>query len=208
MSPLSSESIELWQSTTSEHVKAFYESDTTVGVVDVASRFTITAQDPPAGRRMLRRGLQEQVTLTYTEDIAYRAVNPDVEAKQVVEEPFIRASFRQQYVALLMATDDPAFASLNSVSNVRFPPEDTGGGGGMSVGAIIGIAVGSVAGFLLLLGGAYYMRNKSQQRKGYFSGVGETPPTSIKAGADEVSTLAEPAKSGGQSLAGYGDQPR
>lgn len=132
--------------------------------------------------------------------------------RQVVEAPFFSAAARLDYITVLKETDDPAFDSLINTSNVRVPeaPEEPDSGG-LGTGAIIGIVVGSICGLILLCGVGYFMHNKSQNRKGYFSGVGDNPPLSIsKAGGDDVSTLAEPAKMGvipsGESLAGYGEQ--
>ena len=209
---MSDESLKVWEATTKTYFEDFYATEGNGVASNVVSTYRVTGQTPSFNSRRLASGRflqQSEVTLTYTQTLLYTPGSSDVTAEQVVETPFVSNERRVVYVGDLKSSGDDAFSTLANVSPVEFPvppPDDDG----LSTGAIIGIAVGGGCAFMLLLFGGYQMYSRSKSRTGYFSDVGEAPPTSIRAGGDEVSRLDEPSKMGvltsDESLAGYGDQ--
>jgi len=210
--PLSASSIAVWQRATTKHVVDFYSTRT--DVTNVTTIIDQTAQNPPSRRLKEGRRLQSNsLTLTFDQLITYRTTDASVTAEKVIQAPFISQSSQAAYLVNLRNTGDPAFANLQSVSAITFP---NSGGGGLSISAIIGIAVGGAAGLLLLLVGGYYcFRNKDRGTKqGYSNGVSDDAPIGTVKGrmndeSDDISTLADPTTdklSGRTGIGGYGDQ--
>jgi hypothetical protein len=210
--PLSASSIAVWQRATTKHVVDFYSTGT--DVTNVTTIIDQTAQNPPSRRLKEGRRLQSNtLTLTFDQLITYRTTDASVTAEQVIQAPFLVQSSQAAYLVNLRNTGDPAFANLQSVSAITFP---NSGGGGLSISAIIGIAVGGAAGLLLLLVGGYYcFRNKDRGTKqGYSNGVSDDAPIGTVKGrmndeSDDISTLADPTTdklSGRTGIGGYGDQ--
>ena len=131
-------------------------------------------------------------------------VPPDsgLTAADIITQPFATQTARDTFATLLRNSGDAAFANIDTVSAVTqdVPASE----GGLSTGAIIGIAVGGAAGVALLAGGGYWL-SKRNQDGGYAKDVGDQPPSSLNLGGyDDVSTLQEPTRD--NRISTYGDQ--
>lgn len=210
VSSLSGESQRTWEKVTQDYVRDFFKTNPDLGVDDVTAVFKITNQNAVFRRQLRgRRQLQEQLVLTYDENMVYRST--DATAEYVAEVPFLSAQSRTDYIRLLRNSGDDAWGGLVATSNLKFPEEpSSGGGGGLSTPVIIGIAVGGAVLLALGLGGGAYMNRRSKRDSGS-NRQKDTPPAVIPTQGmkgDEVSTLAEPSKvvGAGDVSVGYGDQ--
>ena len=201
MDPLSSDS---WDTFSSEYLdfnRAFYAANPQFGVSNIDLILELVSQDPPLSRRLgeAPRQLQNTLTLVYNQAITYSiASGSSLQPADVVTQPFASQTSRDAFATLLRESGDTAFANIDSVSGVSqsLPASDDGG---LSTGAIIGIAVGGAAGAALLVGGGYWLFTRDKSG-GYAKDVGDQPPSSLKlGGGDDISTLQDPTRP-------YGDQ--
>jgi hypothetical protein len=215
--PLDDTSSQVWQTAHADWYVNFYKDQQPLfGIFNVDTTIAFVSQDPP---RTQRRGLSgsrnlqnQQLKLIYNQTISYENTSSTTLSTQgVITQALASDTARAGYTAQLKATDDNAFADITGVSGVSQGGQGGGGGeddGGLSTGAIVGIAVGGAAG-LVLLGGALYMATHRGDG-GYEKSAGDHPPSSLQlGGGDDVSTLNDPGKSSrraADSLGGYGDQ--
>ena len=191
------------------HTKQFYKSQTEFGVENLETTCTFKKQELTASRRLAAsiRGLQQSGTLkvTYDQSVTYMiAQSSAVTPSDVVLQPFASDTARGVFTDMLIATGDPAFAGLTSVSSVsQGQPDPSNDGGGLSTGAIIGIACGGAAGLALLAYGGYRISQKDSGGTGYSTTGDDMPPSSLRlTGRDDVSTLDNK----GVMDSRYGDQ--
>jgi len=199
-------SIRIWERITENYVKTHFTNQ-----VIISSTVKLISQDLYFSRKKSRsrRFLQaDQLKVEYTQILKHKA--DDITVTQLALLPF--DDNPTSYIDQLKQNGDSAFYKLSSieVSNPnrlvkQLQTEN------FSLWMLIAIAVGATIVLAGLLGGVFYVYKRGKNhRKGYFANVGD-PPTSIKAGPDEVSTLAEPVnKSGiintGGSVAEYGEE--
>ena len=217
MSILNDASIKVWEEATQVFFEEFYANPANsraVGASNVDSTIILTNQVASSSRRLLsivQRDLQNSngVTVTYTQDLTYSPGNSQVTASEVAAAPLSTSAGRTEYVVALRNTGNSAFSGVTQVSEVQVPASSNSSSG-LSTAAIIGISVGSVCAIIFIICGVNQIVKRREARlAGYFGGVGDAPPASIKAGQDDVSTLGDPSRRnlmGPESLAGYGDQ--
>jgi hypothetical protein len=139
-------------------VKITYESETESG----ARRFLRSLL---GGKRKLQSS--SSVEVTYTQSTMYRTRDSSLDVYDIVESPLEQQADRDVYVKTLKDMD--GYEGLTDVSTVSVPGDDANEiidgseeTGGLSTGAIIGIACGSVAG-AILLGGLIFVSSRSDK---------------------------------------------
>eukprot|EP00956_Cyclotella_meneghiniana_P017050 scaffold27514_cov69-Cyclotella_meneghiniana.AAC.3 len=139
-------------------VKITYESETESG----ARRFLRSLL---GGKRKLQSS--SSVEVTYTQSTMYRTRDSSIDVYDIVESPLEQQADRDVYVKTLKDMD--GYEGLTDVSTVSVPGDDANEiidgseeTGGLSTGAIIGIACGSVAG-AILLGGLIFVSSRSDK---------------------------------------------
>jgi hypothetical protein len=188
-------------------------------VRDMSSAFDVTSQNSQSAQGN---------TITYTQTLDYMATSDAKEPNDYALLPFVNTPYKQMLVETLRSNIN-AFSTLTDISTPVIPSETGGGDGGLSLGAIIGIAVGGAAGLLLLAWGAYAMGSRRDDRHPVSDGIGAgysgsgdlddanmLPSTFQMSHGDDdiISTMDDPtvAKLGGtmsgeaSALGGYGDQ--
>lgn len=186
-------------------------------VRDMSTAFDVTGQNSQSA---------EGNSITYTQTLDYEATSDAKEANDYALLPFVNTPYKQLLVETLRNNID-AFSSLTDISTPVIPAETGGDDGGLSLGAIIGIAVGGAAGLLLLAWCAYAMGSRRDDRHPVSDGAGYSgsgdiddanmmPSTFQMSHGDDdiISTMDDPtvAKLGGtmsgeaSALGGYGDQ--
>ena len=169
------------------------------------------SQDGVQGGRFLQSSV---IFVEYDQFIRYRVLegNDDIiTPAALATSPFETIDQRSSYQILLNSQGDPFLAQITDVTPVFLPDEPTiiptptaaptPDGGGLSTGAIIGIAVGGGVLLLGALGGYMYMRGRKSGGTERNAGTETAPPTTITGpksiNGDEVSTLAPPDVRGG-----------
>lgn len=118
---------------------------------------------------MTGRKLQSNpfVEVTYTQSTKYRTQDSSLDIYEIVEGPLEQQADRDVYVKTLK--DMNGYEGLTDVSSVTVPGDDgdrvvdgSEQQDGLSTGAIIGIACGSVAA-AILLGGLIFISSKSDK---------------------------------------------
>jgi hypothetical protein len=188
-------------------------------VRDMSSAFDISNQDSGSGQGN---------SITYAQTLDYEATSDAKEPNDYALLPFVNTPYKQLLVETLRSNYD-SFASLTDISTPVIPSETSGGDSGLSLGAIIGVAVGGAAGLLLLAWGAYAMGSRRDDRHPVSDGIGAgysgsgdlddanmMPSTFQMSHGDDdiISTMDDPtvAKLGGtmsgeaSAMGGYGDQ--
>ena len=188
-------------------------------VQDMSTAFDISGQNSNTA---------QENAITYTQTLSYMATADAKEPEDYVQLPFLDTPYKQMLVEQLRNNVD-AFSGLTDISNPVIPVEPESDESGLSLGAIIGIAVGGAAGLLLLAWGAYAMGSRRDDRHPVSDGIGAgysgsgdlddpnmMPSTfQLSHGDDDIiSTMDDPtvAKLGGtmsgeaSALGGYGDQ--
>lgn len=142
-------------------------------IYDAEVRVYYEAETP--GQRFLRsilpgrRQLQSSssVEVTYTQSTKYRTKDSTMDIYEIVESPLEQQADRDVYIKTLKDMD--GYEDLTDVSTVTVPGDGgdqiTDGSesqGGLSTGAIIGIACGSVAA-AVLLGGLIFIGARSDK---------------------------------------------
>lgn len=193
-----------WEATTGKYFMDVYDTGD-LGLYDTGVTITIDSAKSGTGRRLRSntRSLQEpSVVVTYTQEMYYRSSNQDLTNNEIFTYPLSTDTLRDRYVYDLKQLDgyeDLAAVSAISISND--PDPGTGGNenaGGLSMGAIIGIACGGAA-LLILIVGFVYKRQKSK----------ESEFVSNNQGGPGSSTQDMGTGSGmgtGSSIPTYGDQ--
>jgi len=120
--------------------------------------------------RGTERNLQTSATVevTYTQTTMYRSKDSSLDVYKIVEAPLVQQTDRDVYVKALKYLD--GYAGLSDVSTISLPGTNSGNNivdgsedsGGLSTGAIIGIACGSAAA-AILLGGLIFIQTKSDK---------------------------------------------
>jgi hypothetical protein len=148
--------------------RAFYSANPQFGVSDVDILLELVSQEPPGGRRLGERQLQGTLTLIYNEAMTYKIIpGSSLEPADVVTQPFATQTSRDAFANLLQRSGDAAFASIDTVSHVTQEPAPGGrDGGGLSVGAVIGIVVSCVTVIGLLFVGGYMCRGHMGKKHG------------------------------------------
>jgi hypothetical protein len=121
-------------------------------------------------RSLLRPGRKLQtssVEVTYTQSTTYRTNDSSMDIYEIVESPLEQQADRDVYIKTLKDMD--GYEGLTDVSTVSVPGDDgdrivdgSESSGGLSTGAIIGIACGSVAA-AILLGGLIFISARSDK---------------------------------------------
>jgi hypothetical protein len=221
-----------YQDTMSAFVEMMYATSMDMRVEGLQTAVRVTATSTSSsGSRQLRQ-LQTSVTVTYEQDFEYLPLTAGVTAAFLATEPFSQEIGRTDFALALQDTDALIFGALESISEVGLPEteaptavpteasetpteliesptisptEPEGDDGGLSTGAIIGIAVAGVVVVLVII---YFSMCRSRDANEYSDG---NPPNVVKASVegDEVSTLGG-AIGGGLPTSGspdiYGDQ--
>jgi hypothetical protein len=202
---LSASSWETFEKTYVAFNQAFYSANPQFGVSGVDILLDLVSQNPPGNRRLGERQLQETLTVVYNQAITYAIIpGSTLKSADVVTQPFATQTSRDAFANMLQRSGDAAFASINSVSSVTQAQAPASDGGGLPLGAIIGIAVGGTAGLALLAGGGYWLLTRDNDG-GYAKDVGDQPPSSLNlGGGDDVSTLQDPTRD--NRISTYGDQ--
>eukprot|EP00529_Nitzschia_sp_RCC80_P015838 CAMPEP_0113490886 /NCGR_PEP_ID=MMETSP0014_2-20120614/27275_1 /TAXON_ID=2857 /ORGANISM="Nitzschia sp." /LENGTH=695 /DNA_ID=CAMNT_0000384667 /DNA_START=230 /DNA_END=2317 /DNA_ORIENTATION=+ /assembly_acc=CAM_ASM_000159 len=176
-------------------------------------RYLKQSQEGVQGERFLQSSV---IFVEYDQFIRYRVLegNDDIITPDVLAtSPFETSAQRSSYQNLLNLQGDPFLEQISDVTPVFLPDEPTiiptptaaptpdEGGGGLSTGAIIGIAVGGGVLLLGALGGYMYMRGGKSSDTGRNAGTETAPPTTITGSksinGDDVSTLPPPDVRGG-----------
>lgn len=144
-------------------------------IYDAEVKVTYESEAEGGARRLLRsflngeRKLQtsSSVEVTYTQSTMYRTRDSSMDVYDIVEAPLDQQADRDVYVKTLKDMD--GYEGLTDVSTVAVPGDDANEiidgsekTGGLSTGAIIGIACGSVAG-AILLGGLIFVSSRSDK---------------------------------------------
>jgi hypothetical protein len=205
----------VWEDETAAFYTQFYEDNTQYGISNLVSVVTLMDQ---ASSQSRRRGLNgsrnlqnQELLITYDQTISY-AIEPDSSftPEQVITTPFASSAGREDYVNQLRDSGDAAFADITDVSQVTQEQgggsdKNTVGNSDLTLGAVIGIAIGGFAGLVLLCGLAYMCMKRGDG--GYEKSSEMHPPSTLNlGGGDDVSTLNDPKKSTRDSVGGYGDQ--
>lgn len=205
--PLNDSSWMTYEETYMEFVTLFYRANPDYGVTNVEIKLEFVSQDPPLSSRRLgeKRRLQDQLNIVFNQAITYAITpNSSLSTAEVVTQPFAAQQSRDAFAQLLQNSGDAAFANIEGVSGLSQSNPAPAGDGGLSTGAIIGIAVGGAAGAALLIGGGYWLYKRNHSG-GYAKDVGDQPPSSLNlGGGDDVSTLQDPARD--HKMSTYGDQ--
>lgn len=203
-----------WARATARYFQDFYNGDSDdflsvqANVYDAVVKVDLVSENSTGvGRKLLSflrgRSLQTAaVEVAYTQTTIYRTKDSDIDIYDIVEAPLMTSDSRDQYVATLKDMD--GYESLTEASAITMPDDGgdkvvDGGGdsGGLSIGAIIGIACGGAA-LIILIGGFIYMRSGGD--KDSFSDDDRVASTQSATG-----TSAEPQTSA-SSMPTYGDQ--
>mmetsp|Transcript_15927 Transcript_15927/g.34454 ORF Transcript_15927/g.34454 Transcript_15927/m.34454 type:complete len:603 (+) Transcript_15927:294-2102(+) len=203
-----------WARATARYFQDFYNGDSDdflsvqANVYDAVVKVDLVSENSTGvGRKLLSflrgRSLQTAaVEVAYTQTTIYRTKDSDIDIYDIVEAPLMTSDSRDQYVATLKDMD--GYESLTEASAITMPDDGgdkvvDGGGdsGGLSIGAIIGIACGGAA-LIVLIGGFIYMRSGGD--KDSFSDDDRVASTQSATG-----TSAEPQTSA-SSMPTYGDQ--
>ena len=215
---MSAEAVTAWEASTKEYIETFYSDPTNTKAVsaqDVTTDLTVTSLGPPSRRFLMGRFLQtssDQVQVTYSQLLNFNPTVSKVDVEKVASYPFDSGSRLVEYLAVLQNSGNSALAKVTKVSEVTIPVTPNKGGGSssaLSTGAIIGIAVGGAVVLVILMCAiSKWVLYRSSKHSGYVGDVEDAPPTSIRAGQDDVSTMDGYSKvrSSRESLAGYGDQ--
>jgi hypothetical protein len=199
-----------WESTTRSFWEDVYEESSDISRVKVEITVTSTKSNASRRRSLGVRGLQSDssVEVTYTQTTSYWPASADVEQPswdEIVKLPLSTQPNRDAYVGELKRLD--GYEELTDVTEIAITDDSDGGdnvkdpddptsGGGLSLGAIIGIAVGGAVLLFLIAGLGYYKYKKGSEEDGGDPGtttVGSTQaPTASGAGT-------------GASLPTYGD---
>lgn len=144
-------------------------------IYDAEVKVTYESEAEGGAQRLLRsflngeRKLQTSsfVEVTYTQSTMYRTRDSSMDVYDIVEAPLDQQADRDVYVKTLKDMD--GYEGLTDVSTVAVPGDDANEiidgsekTGGLSTGAIIGIACGSVAG-AILLGGLIFVSSRSDK---------------------------------------------
>lgn len=221
---------ETWRNTTAVYQKQYYATIADSPVSDFQTTITINSLILPARMRNLRM-LQEEdfVTVLYSQTMDYRFVGDKVDPELIATLPFMSPTGRESYVRMLQQTGQGVLTDITSASQVTVdasatptiapanPPtavpvpspveeEEKSGIASLSIGAIIGIAVGGGVCLIGLLLFFFFSTGDND-----YEGANEPPPSvNVKREGDEISTLAPPQFGGPpvshESIAGYGDQ--
>ncbi|KAI2501471.1 hypothetical protein MHU86_12986 [Fragilaria crotonensis] len=212
---LNADSIAAWEKTTTEYIESFYDDVSNardVGASNVVTTISLTNQATVTRRLLWGRSLQSsggQVQLTYNQELSFTAQNDKVTSADVAAGPFDTSSRRTEYVVTLRNSGDEGLSKVVSAEEVVVPETKSTSSSGLSTGAIAGIAVGGAIVLMLLMWAiSKWVLYRSNKLSGYIGDVEDAPPTSIKTGPDDVSTMDGYSKvrSSRESLAGYGDQ--
>lgn len=212
---MNADSIAAWEKTTTEYIESFYDDVSNareVGASNVVTTISMTNQAPVTRRLLWGRSLQSsggQVQLTYNQELSFTAQNDKVTSADVAAGPFDTSSRRTEYVVTLRNSGDDGLSKVVSAEEVVVPETKSTSSSGLSTGAIAGIAVGGAIVLMLLMWAiSKWVLYRSNKLSGYIGDVEDAPPTSIKTGPDDVSTMDGYSKvrSSRESLAGYGDQ--
>lgn len=241
--PLDEKGILDWQQATSSHIKSYY--DDISEVYDVSVETIYESQDPPYNpqqnslyegdteNRRLGFSSSEQIqrksqsslnnrpgelTITYRQIISYRDATDLFPAENFVQDPFSNLFHRDKYIKTMKSTNNPAFQSIETVTNVRFAPRnvDTDDGDRKNMLYII-IGCSSVAAILMLVIFCFcFKRRGDWKRNGNKSsdfeagGQGASSPQKSygTGGSDIYSPTPQkgPYSSGDSFPGGYGDQ--
>jgi hypothetical protein len=200
----------VWRDETEKYL-ALSISDTLEGQVkDVEVSIDLTSQDPLLKGNRRLRGLQaDELQLTFNTVLSILSSIEEPNFNSYILIAFEGEEEEDAYMALLKATEDPAFADITSVSvspatsvtSITIPQYGGNGGGG-SDSAMIGIIVGVAVGSLALIGLAVIFVFKKRRSKlnlptptPQSSGEDGSGPygSEIEVGArDDISTLGDP----------------
>lgn len=141
------------------NVKVYFESESG------GARRLLTALIRGTGRKLQTSATVE---VTYTQTTIYRSKDSSIDIYKIVEAPLMQQADRDVYVKALKYLD--GYAGLTDVSTISLRDTNSGNNivdgsedsGGLSTGAIIGIACGSAAA-AILLGGLIFIRTKSDK---------------------------------------------
>jgi len=202
------DNIKIWEDITGRYVKNYFAGQVTISSVKFTKQDSSYSRKRLRGRRFLQT---ESLKVEYTQKLESKS---DLTLMELSLRPFESPT---KYMERLKDNEEgtafaEAFAELSSV-RVSNPNRVVKQLEIQSLPLWVLVAIAVAASVVLagLLGGVFYVyRRGRNHRKGYFTNVGD-PPTSIKAGPDEVSTLAEPVnRSGiinpGESVAEYGEE--
>ena len=213
---MNTEAVTAWQDTTREFIEEFYADPSNskkVSVSDVVTTLTVRDLRPPSRRFLVERFLQSgsELLVEYDQLLAFNpTVGTTADVDALASTPFDSSDDRFAYVTMLQNSGNGVLAKVTAASEVTVPETPkSSGGGGLSVGAIAGIAVGGAVVLMLVMWAiSRWVLNRSNKHNGYVGDVEDAPPTSIRTGQDDVSTMDGYSKvrSSRESLAGYGDQ--
>ena len=212
---MNADTITAWEETTADYIQSFYDDVSNardVGADNVVTTITLTKQTPVSRRLLWGRSLQSssgKVQLTYNQELSFNQQNKQVTNADVASGPFDTSSRRTEYVVELRNSDDKGLSQVVTAEEVVVPATKSTSSSGLSTAAIAGIAVGGAVVLMLLMCAiSKWVAYRSNKLNGYVGDVEDAPPTTIKTGHDDVSTMDgySRVRSSRESLAGYGDQ--
>jgi len=159
---------------------------------------------------------EPSVDVIYTQITSYRTNDPNLTIDDIVRLPLSTSADRDEYVGELKTLD--GYEDLTSVSEISIVSDDDGGsgdkgidggetssgGGGLPVGAIVGIACGSAAFLILIVGFVYYRVQKNSDEDDGSGNGNERDATTLNS-TQGAPTLGGPYAGTGSSLPTYGD---
>ena len=184
------------------------------------------------------RGLQTSPSLlvVYDQEFVYSTDNDQVTAESLATTPFSRPEYRDAYTTVLVESGEAGLADVTGTSAVSVPEDivteaptelntaptaspwtnpptddpnrDDDDNGGLSTGAIIGIACAGGVALILCALGVFFMSGGDDEDKDKEDAPNEVKVAAVT-GGDEISTLEPPpagAASGSSLAEGYGDQ--